>query len=91
MNPQLCVQLTIHGNVQGVGFRRWAVTKAHTMGLTGWVRNTEENTVEILLCGDETIVEEMVAQCALGPSTAEVTEVERKMPDVPPPADFVQR
>lgn len=90
MSPQLCVQATIHGRVQGVGFRRWTVKSAIQRGLTGWVKNTGEGTVEALFCGDQEKVEDMLTACARGPIAAKVSKVERKMPDIPPPEDFQQ-
>jgi acylphosphatase len=90
MSTQLCVQATIHGRVQGVGFRSWTRKNAQKRGLTGWVKNTAEGTVEAMFCGEETAVEQMLKECARGPLAAKVTKLERKMPDSPPPEDFKQ-
>lgn len=91
MSQQLCIQATIHGTVQGVGYRAWTERKAAELGLTGWVRNRRDGTVEAVFCGNEPAVETMLKACEKGPLRAHVTEVERKMPDVPPPADFKLR
>jgi acylphosphatase len=91
MNTRLCVQATIHGKVQGVGYRNWTVQNAQTRGLSGWVRNRTDGTVEALFCGDESRVEDMLHACKTGPMAARVSQVERKMPDIPPPAGFTQR
>lgn len=85
-----CVHVTIHGRVQGVGYRSWTVKNAQKMGLTGWVKNRTNGTVEALFCGDEHAVEAMVLKCEQGPLAAKVTHLDRKMPDMPPPADFTQ-
>lgn len=90
MTKQLCVHATIHGEVQGVGYRSWAEKHAMARGLTGWVKNRRDGTVEAMFCGLETAVEEMLAKCQEGPLRAQVTKVDRKMPDTPPPADFKQ-
>lgn len=85
------IQCSIHGRVQGVGFRAWTVKTAKKLGLTGWVRNCDDGTVEAVFCGEEEAVEAMIAQCQHGPLAAKVTQVERKLADIPPPADFTQR
>lgn len=48
------VYLKIEGRVQGIGYRRWAVAKALEIGgISGWVRNEDDGSVEILMSGDE--------------------------------------
>lgn len=85
------IHCTIHGRVQGVGYRSWTVKNARKLGLTGWVRNTREGTVEALFCGDAHAVEAMIEGCADGPLAANVNRIERKLCDIPAPADFTQR
>lgn len=84
------IHCTIHGRVQGVGFRSWTVKNARKLGLTGWVRNTQEGTVEALFCGEPHAVEAMIEGCADGPLAAKVERVERKLCDTPPPTTFLQ-
>ena len=45
--------IIFHGRVQGVGFRYYAVRKARSLGLTGWVRNLFDGTVEMEVQGKE--------------------------------------
>ena len=67
----------IHGRVQGVGFRAWVWRTASELGLTGWVRNRRDGTVEALFEGASADVEDMLARCAEGPShPAAVARVE---------------
>lgn len=84
------IHCTIYGRVQGVGYRSWTVKNARKLGLTGWVRNTPEGTVEALFCGDTAAVEAMIEGCADGPLAARVERVERKLSDMPPPPTFLQ-
>ncbi|MGO3934811.1 acylphosphatase [Rhodopseudomonas pseudopalustris] len=72
---ELIRQLTIHGRVQGVGYRAWLAMTAEAQGLEGWVRNRRDGNVEALLAGRETVVAEMISRCRTGPSAAHVDEV----------------
>jgi acylphosphatase len=71
------LRLVVSGRVQGVGFRAWTARRAGDYGVSGWVRNLPDGTVEALLIGDETAVTAMAAACANGPRLAEVTQVDR--------------
>jgi acylphosphatase len=70
------VRLTIHGRVQGVGFRAFVEDEAYARRLAGWVRNRRDGTVEAVVAGEERLVEEMVAACRQGPAAADVERVD---------------
>ena len=76
------VHATISGRVQGVYFRDSTRQEAEKLGLTGWVRNTEEGSVEAVFEGDSGAVNQMVEWCKSGPSSADVEDVsiERETP-----------
>ena len=76
------VHATISGRVQGVAFRDSTRQEAEKLGLTGWVRNTEEGSVEAMFEGDSGAVNQMVEWCKSGPSSADVEDVstERETP-----------
>jgi acylphosphatase len=76
MNGVRTVHVCIRGRVQGVGYRAWAEATAKAMGLTGWVRNRRDSSVELVLHGPRERVDEMFLKCKHGPSAARVTEVE---------------
>jgi len=88
--------LSIHGRrVQGVGFRWSLGAKARELGLSGWVRNRQDGSVEALICGTPEAVEALTMWSWQGPPSA---RVERVLCDDTPGTDnpealagFVQR
>ena len=71
------IRLTIRGQVQGVGYRAWAVEVARRAGLDGWVRNRWDGSVELLAIGEEAALEPLETACRRGPAAALVTSVDR--------------
>lgn len=67
--------LRIHGSVQGVGFRQSMHAAAMQLGLSGWVRNRRDGTVEALACGPEDQVQALIDWARQGPAFAKVTQV----------------
>jgi acylphosphatase len=61
--------------VQGVGFRYFMQRKARALGVTGWVRNRLDSSVEALVQGSPDAVAAMIAQAERGPRGARVTNV----------------
>lgn len=70
------VHIIVRGLVQGVGFRYFVLRRAQPLGLTGWVRNLPNGTVEIHAEGPESRLQQLLDLVASGPSGARVTEVE---------------
>lgn len=68
-------RLQISGRVQGVGFRMYMERKAAELGVTGWVRNRRDGTVEAMVQGAPAAVEAIVAWARHGPRSAVVSEV----------------
>lgn len=46
--------------MQGVGFRYYSVNKARQLGLTGWVRNLYDGSVEMEVQGPERFIDELI-------------------------------
>ncbi|MDO8596902.1 MAG: acylphosphatase [Sulfuricaulis sp.] len=67
--------LQISGRVQGVGFRYHLCRVAREFGVTGWVRNRRDGSVEAMVAGAPDAVEKIVAWARRGPPRAVVTEV----------------
>ena len=68
-------RVIVEGKVQGVFFRSHTQDMAFTLGLTGWVKNRRDGSVEAVFEGEKTKVEQMIQWCHRGPSEARVKEV----------------
>jgi len=73
----------VQGRVQGVWFRASTQEEAQRLGVSGWVRNTNDGDVEIFMQGQDDAVEELLQWCHHGPPGARVVEVhaETAQPD----------
>jgi acylphosphatase len=65
----------VRGRVQGVGFREACVDEAEALGLTGWVRNRTDGSVEVFLQGRPEQIARMRAWLGHGPPMAAVREL----------------
>jgi acylphosphatase len=72
----LQARLSISGRVQGVGYRDWAMATGQRLGLSGWVRNRTDGSVEALVVGDDESVGRMIEACRRGPLSARVDAVD---------------
>lgn len=77
------IHLVIHGRVQGVGFRYFALDRARALGLGGAVWNRPDGTVEIEAEGDAAALADFTAAMRSGPSSARVTRVEESASEGP--------
>jgi acylphosphatase len=68
--------LRVHGVVQGVGYRAGFAREAQRLGLSGWVRNRRDGSVEALVAGDPAALEKILVWARRGPAAASVREVE---------------
>ncbi len=78
------VYARITGRVQGVGFRAWMEEAARRIGVSGWVRNRRDGSVEAVIAGDSSKVDEILTMCWQGPPSAKVDGV--SVEDATPPA-----
>jgi len=72
------IHLVVRGRVQGVYFRATAQREARQLGLTGWVKNRADGSVEMVVEGEEDYVKDFLSWAQGGPSTARVDKVETK-------------
>ena len=68
--------LRIFGRVQGVFFRESMCRKAQELGITGWVRNRRDGSVEAMVQGTPTAVTAMIEWAGIGPASARVEHIE---------------
>lgn len=67
---------TLHGRVQGVTFRATARQQATELGLTGWIRNNADGTVETIAEGSHDQLSQFVEFLHEGPPAASVSKVD---------------
>ena len=69
-------KVKIQGRVQGVFFRQTTVEMARSLGITGWVKNCPDGSVEAFFEGEKNEVEKAVDWCYQGPPAAQVNHVD---------------
>jgi acylphosphatase len=83
--------LRIQGRVQGVGYRDWLVAEATAAGLSGWVRNRTDGSVEALMAGEEAAVGAVLLAARRGPPAARVDRIEECFAEPPEEPGFLRR
>ena len=68
--------LIVHGRVQGVGYRAYMRMEAARLGVTGWVRNRADGTVEATVHGSPDDVSKILNCARHGPPAARVTSMQ---------------
>lgn len=75
-------QVNVSGRVQGVFFRAWTEQQAERLGVSGWVRNCPDGSVEAHLEGEESAVNWLIDLIGDGPPSARVANVRVREADV---------
>lgn len=83
-----CVLARVEGRVQGVSFRDGTRIQAQHLGVTGYARNQPDGSVEVLACGSENAVNQLLEWLHEGPPAASVSRVETHPASTDPPAAF---
>jgi len=74
-SEQSRIHAIVEGRVQGVGFRAFVIDKADYLGLTGWVRNRWDGTVEFVAEGERAALERLLSAALKGPPASFVSGV----------------
>jgi acylphosphatase len=72
----LAHRFIVRGRVQGVGFRWFVEREAHILGITGWVRNNSDGSVEVMAQGTREQLLGLRSRLRQGPRAARVDDVE---------------
>ena len=85
------VILTIHGHVQGVGYRYFIKQKADLLGISGFVKNQPNGIVYVEAEGETGQLQLFIDVCRQGPSHAWVEKVDVQYCPVQDFEDFERR
>jgi acylphosphatase len=69
-------RFVVRGRVQGVGFRWFVEREAHMLGISGWVRNNVDGSVEVLAMGNRDQLLGLRSRLRQGPRASRVDDVE---------------
>lgn len=83
--PVGCLRLIARGRVQGVNYRAACVNAARAIGVTGWVRNRLDGSVEALACAPPDQLERFAVWMRQGPTLACVDDLAITKAELPQP------
>ena len=72
--PMARLHVQLKGRVQGVGFRYFVQRSASQLGVTGWVRNRWDGSVEVLAEGPRHVLDQFLGALRRGPVGSHVTD-----------------
>lgn len=78
----------VTGRVQGVSFRAWTQEQAEARGVSGWVRNRPDGSVEAVIAGPDDAVEALIAALHDGPPAAKVADLHVMEAETPADSGF---
>ena len=88
----ICKRCLVTGRVQGVFYRASTAEHARALGVTGYAKNLPDGRVEVLACGEEAKVQELIDWLRKGPPAAKVQGVDVQDADAAQaPKDFSTR
>ncbi len=82
------VRFHIQGRVQGVGYRNFTATQARKLRLSGFVRNLPDGSVECVVQGPPSQIEQLSILLYQGPALSQVAEITRSETEAELPENF---
>lgn len=79
MDEEKRLHATVHGRVQGVGFRYYVLECANRLELKGWVRNRFNGTVELVAEGPQSRLDNLIVDLERGSRSSNVTRVDQQI------------
>jgi acylphosphatase len=76
MSNRAAFRAVVYGLVQGVNYRYFVQRNAESFGLTGYVCNLDDGSVEVIAEGDKEKLAQLIAKLKAGPRTARVDDVD---------------
>jgi acylphosphatase len=70
------IRAVVLGRVQGVGFRDYVESHAHSLRLRGFVQNLGDGSVEVVAEGDDATLKQLIEHLRVGPRMARVDAVD---------------
>lgn len=83
--------IVVEGHVQGVFFRDWTSARARELGVTGWVRNRRDGSVEIHAEADDAVLNRFIELLHQGSPASRVDTVRVTDTAPDPSAGFIRR
>lgn len=83
--------IIVEGRVQGVWFRDWTVQAASAIGVSGWVRNRANGSVEVYAIGEPDLVERLTDRLREGSPAARVDRIDVHAAELHPVDGFTRR
>lgn len=80
--------IIVHGKVQGVFYRRHTLQKAIELGIKGFVKNKDDDTVYVEAEGDQQQLKTLLGWCKKGPDASRVDKIEVKEDEIKRYNDF---
>jgi acylphosphatase len=87
-HPQTARRYLVRGRVQGVGYRDYAQRAASTLGVTGYVRNLDDGSVEVYAAGPPDKLSDLASALRRGPRFSDVRGVDEQEAAVKHYSDF---
>jgi acylphosphatase len=87
-HPQTARRYLVRGRVQGVGYRDYAQRAASMLGVTGYVRNLDDGSVEVYAAGPPDKLSDLASALRRGPRFSDVRGVDEQEAAVKHYSDF---